>query len=92
MTEKLTKGEEELKGSTSKWKHGKYRKDAEKEYSDAVSYLNGKNIPLSVRRKIANPSYKESQIRQGQRGLKQAEIYGGKGAKRKITRKRVAGK
>jgi hypothetical protein len=93
MTEKLTKGEENLKGLTSKWKRGKYRKEAEKEYNDTISHL-GPRVPKDVRKRIANPAYKEKQIRAGQRSLKEWAGYKGKGTGRgrKITRKRVAGK
>jgi hypothetical protein len=91
MAKKLTKGEESLKGSTSEWKHGKYRKEAEKEYGNAVSML-GSGVPRSVRKRIASPDYKEKQIRMGQRGLKETSIYGAKGGKKKANRKRVAGK
>ncbi len=71
----ITKGEYYGKGSTEKWKHGRYRKQAEKAYA-------------GYSHEYETPANKEDNIREKQAHLKNEDAWN---KHEKDSKKRVAG-
>jgi len=95
----ITKGEYYGKGSTEKWKHGRYRKQAEKAYAGySHEYETPANKEDNIREKQAhlknedawNKHEKDSKKRVA--GPKTKSIATKPQTRKKVTRKRVSGK
>jgi hypothetical protein len=95
----ITKGEYYGKGSTEKWKHGRYRKQAEKAYAGySHEYETPANKEDNIREKQAhlknedawNKHEKDSKKRVA--GPKTKSIATKPQTRKKVVRKRVSGK
>jgi hypothetical protein len=96
----ITKGEYYGKGSTEKWKHGRYRKQAEKQYAGySHEYETPGNKEDNIREKQAHlknedawNKHEKDSSKKRVAGPKPKSVAKKPQTRKKTTRKRVAGK